>query len=232
MKARLFAQADPTEPDHARLDPTTTKHLRSLRLNPGDALEVVLGPGILWRATIRTNDPAGATVRLEEKLEAPAEDPRNELWLLIGLADLTRTETLVEKATELGASDLLFFRAARSQSRTLSQTRLQRLVRIARSSCEQCRRTWPPRMHIATDLPAALAALPNGITTLALDPGATEPLTPRAGGIGLLLGPEGGFNSEELAWIDAQGIPRYGLGPRILRFETAAIAALAKVQGA
>ena len=231
MKARLFAEADPTEPDHARLDRATTKHLRSLRLNPGDRLEVVLGPGLLWRAVIDTNDPAGATVRLEQKLEAPVEDPRDELWLLIGLADLARTETLVEKATELGASDLLFFRASRSQSRNLSRTRLRRLERIAKSACEQCRRTWPPRIHTATDLATAVAALPSGITALALDPEATEPLLPRTGAVGLLLGPEGGFTSEELAWIDAQGILQRGLGPRVLRFETAAIAALARIQG-
>ena len=196
----------------------------------GDTLEAVLGPGDLWRATIVSTEPTGGLLSLQEKLPVPPEDPRRATWLLVGVADLARTETLVEKATELGATDIVFFRAARSQTREISDTRLQRLARIGLSACEQCGRTWPPRLHRTSSLEAACQSLPDDLQPIAFDPAARDIAAPSTGSLALLIGPEGGFDAAELAWLDQQKIARYSLGPRILRFETAAIAALAKLR--
>jgi 16S rRNA (uracil1498-N3)-methyltransferase len=227
MSARLFAERDPEDKNSARLSPATSRHLRALRLEAGDTLEAVLGPGDLWRATITSSDTEGTKLSLQEKLPAPPEDPVAPIWLLVAIADLGRSEMLVEKVTELGATDILFFRAARSQAREISASRLQRLRRIALAACEQCRRTWPPRLAQASSLEAALQSLPDDVDVIAFDPTATENGAPHPERIALLIGPEGGFEAGELAWLEQQKIPRYSLGPRTLRFETAAIAALA-----
>ena len=230
MSARLFAERDPEDKNSARLNPATSRHLRSLRLEAGDTLEAVLGPGDLWRATITSSDSEGTKLSLQEKLTTPPEDPVAPIWLLVAIADLGRSETLVEKVTELGATDILFFRAARSQTREISDSRLQRLRRIALAACEQCRRTWPPRLAQATSLEAAIQSLPDDVEAIAFDPTATENVDPFPESIALLIGPEGGFDAAELAWLEQKKIPRYSLGPRTLRFETAAIAALAALR--
>lgn len=227
MSARLFAERDPGDKTSARLSPATSRHLRSLRLQAGDSLEAVLGPGELWRATIISGDTRGTKLSLQEKLPAPPEDPVASIWLLVAIADLGRSETLVEKVTELGATDIVFFRAARSQAREISEPRLQRLRRIALAACEQCRRTWPPRLVQASSLRAALRLLPAEVPAMAFDPTATETVAPGPESVALLIGPEGGLDADELAWLEQEKIPRYSLGPRTLRFETAAIAALA-----
>ncbi|MDG2011723.1 MAG: RsmE family RNA methyltransferase [Candidatus Binatia bacterium] len=230
MSARLFAERDAEDRHAARLSPASTRHLRSLRLETGDMLEAVLGPGDLWRAMITSSEAGGAKLSLEEKLPAPPEDPIAPIWLLVAIADLGRSETLVEKVTELGATDILFFRAARSQAREISDSRLQRLRRIALAACEQCRRTWPPRLAQANSLEAALQSLPDDVQAIAFDPTADENLAPRSESIAFLIGPEGGFDAAELSWLEQQNIPRCSLGPRTLRFETAAIAALAALR--
>jgi 16S rRNA (uracil1498-N3)-methyltransferase len=230
MRARLFAKRDASDRHSAQLSPATTRHLRSLRLETGDTLEAVLGPGDLWRAVITNTDHGGGKLSLEEKLPTPPEDPIAPTWLLVAIADSGRSETLVEKATELGATDIVFFRAARSQAREISDTRLQRLQRIALAACEQCRRTWPPRLDQAPSLETAFQSLPADVQAIAFDPTATERAAPGPESLALLIGPEGGFDTVELAWLDQQNIVRYSLGPRTLRFETAAIAALATLR--
>lgn len=230
MSARLFAERDTRDKRRAHLSPATTRHLRALRLEIGDTLEAVLGPGDLWRATLATTTPAGGTLALHEKLPTPPEDPHHATWLLVALAEMNRTETLVEKATELGATDIVFFRAARSQAREISDTRRKRLERIGRAACEQCGRTYPPRLHTAANLEEACQSIPHGLQLIAFDPTAKDVASPCKESIAILIGPEGGFNSAELAWLERQNIARYSLGPRILRFETAAIAALAKLR--
>ncbi len=230
MRARLFAERDADDGHAARLSPASTRHLRSLRLETGDVLEAVLGPGDLWRAVITSSDAGGARLSLEEKLPAPPEDPITSIWLLVAIADLGRSETLVEKVTELGATDIVFFRAGRSQAREISEPRLQRMGRIALAACEQCRRTWPPRLTQAPSLETALQLLPAEVQTIAFDPTATETALPGPESLALLIGPEGGLAADELAWLEQQKVPRYSLGPRTLRFETAAIAALAALR--
>jgi 16S rRNA (uracil1498-N3)-methyltransferase len=137
-------------------------------------------------------------------------------------------EWLVEKATELGVAAILPVLTRRSVADRVNQARL---AAIARSAAEQCERLSLPVIHAAMPLHAALAAW-DGVPLFIAAERAGAPALPQALSgqrlpLGLLIGPEGGFDRAELD--AAQSYPfvkPIGLGPRILRAETAAVAGL------
>ncbi len=203
-------------------------HLRALRLAVGGSFEAIVGPGAIRVATIESLDRRAAVVRLGAPIPTDA-DPESDVTVAVALADLGRFDTVVEKATELGATRLLPLRAERTQVASLSESRRARWVRIARAACEQCGRTRPPEIEAPATIHAAVAALPPATRLVVFTPDATERWdggdadTPLA----LFIGPEGGFSPGEVAALRDAGAEARSLGPRILRFETAAAAALA-----
>jgi 16S rRNA (uracil1498-N3)-methyltransferase len=227
---RLFASRDPDDPSRADLDRETARHMRARRLGIGDTLEAILGPGEAFRATVESITATGARLQLGQPLAPPAADPSHARVLLVALAEPSRLEFVVEKATELGATEIVFFRGARSQAARLLATRLARFTRIARSACEQCGRTALPVVRWAADLNTALTQLPAGIPLLGFSPTAEShgPLRPQEDAA-LVIGPEGGLTPDELQTLCERGAKLLSLGPRILRVETAALAALARL---
>lgn len=226
---RLFVRTDPDTPDHARLASDGAAHLRALRLDVGGTFEAILGPGKVRRATIEKITRRGAELRLGSNVDPGPGDPTHPLHLLLALADLSRFDGVIEKATELGATHVLPFRAARSQVSRLTKSRLERWERIARSACEQCGRTTPPELGTEASLEDRIAALPAGTRVVAFSPESERRWAAGDAGhapLALVIGPEGGLTPGEIAWLEARGANLRHLGPRVLRFETAAIAAL------
>ena len=233
---RLFVTADPERPDRGRLDAAGARHLRALRLQPGDEITAILGPERRHRARIESIERSGASVVLGEAIEAAPSDPRHPRVLAVGLGDAARMDLVVEKATELGATRIQPFVAARSQVRQVSATRLERWRRIARSACEQCGRSVPPEICPPIPFAALASASAKGGTVLLFaQVEAARPLAAlglAASGaqpeLTLVIGPEGGFTDAEIAALSATA-HKVKLTSRTLRFETAAIAALAAV---
>ena len=161
-------------------------------------------------------------------------EPEPDLWLMFAPIKRGRIDWLVEKATELGASALLPVWTTRTQPERLN---LGRLRAHAIEAAEQSERLSVPELRSPEALGRVLAAWPAERRLIVCDEsGAGEPIGAVAarlpvGPMALLVGPEGGFDQTEL---DALGklsfVSRVGLGPRVLRAETAALVALAVYQ--
>jgi 16S rRNA (uracil1498-N3)-methyltransferase len=202
-----------------------------LRLRPGDAVELADGTGRLARGRL---EQAGRRWRLTAVEWVPPPPPGPPLTLLAGLLKPKRWALLVEKAVELGVTQLVPVLTRHvgslppdSQHRAL----LERWQRLALEASQQCRRTAVPRVSPPQALSDALAdrSEPN---RLVADPtaGETWPAGPAwiAGApTALLVGPEGGLHPDELAAARAAGFVPISLGAYPLRAETAAVALVA-----
>lgn len=229
MPQRFFVKVDEGTPDDARLDRATARHLRALRLRSGDEIVAIVGPGRERRATIVSLDESGARLRLGAVLPVPLADPAAPLVLAMALADAARCDLVIEKATELGATAIWPFVAERSQLRKLSPARRERWERIGRAASEQCGRTVPPVIESVETVTALCERLgpPRYCYVLTPSAAATAPqmLGPDAE-IVLVIGPEGGLGAAEIEALQRSGAGLCSLGPRVLRFETAAFAGL------
>jgi len=176
-----------------------------------------------WRATVERQGKR-VVLRPSECLRAQAPTP--ELWLVFAPIKRARIDLVAEKAGELGVTVLQPVLTGRTD---VERVNTVRLAAHATEAAEQCGRLSVPEVRA----PVALGALFDGWRGprlwLAL-PGAPPALEAPAAG-GALIGPEGGFSPEEARWLAALPcIVPVGLGPRVLRAETAAIAALTLLQ--
>jgi 16S rRNA (uracil1498-N3)-methyltransferase len=164
-----------------------------------------------------------------------APEPGPDVWLIFAPIKRARLDWLVEKATELGAGALVPAITARTQAERVNRDRLRV---IATAAAEQSERISLPEIRAEAPLARLLADWPADRRLLLCDEsGGGEPMAAALAGVdgaapaAILIGPEGGFAETEL---DALGklsiVTRVGLGPRVLRAETAALAALAVYQ--
>lgn len=201
-----------------------------LRRSPGDGVRLFNGEDGEWAARIAGLRKQRCTVTMAERLIAPRPEPGP--WLVFGLLKRDATDLVVRLATELGAERLLPVTTRRTNA---GHTNPARLAAIATEAAEQCERLTVPPIDPVRTLPELL----GGWETLAgerricaaieRDVGAPAPAVV-AGGGALLVGPEGGFASEELELLAARPfVTPVSLGPRILRAETAVAAGLARL---
>lgn len=203
-----------------------------LRLAPGDDIILFNGQGGAWQATLHS---VGKTVRATlGAFDAEDREPPLAVTLVQSLPASDKMDFVVQKCVELGVARIQPVAARRSLLK-LSGERKQRRVEhwrgIAIAACEQSGRNRVPDVADILDLSQylALAATQNE-TKLVCAPGATSRLgdfPPSEHRISLLIGPEGGFEEGELAAAHAAGFQLAGLGPRVLRTETAGPAAMA-----
>jgi 16S rRNA (uracil1498-N3)-methyltransferase len=213
--------------------PGQAHYLRSvLRLGAGAAVAAFNATDGEWLCRIAEIGKNRVRLTVERRIRSPAPEP--DLWLLFAPIKRTRLEWLVEKATELGASALLPVWTARTQAERLN---LERLRAHAIEAAEQSERLSVPELRSPEALARVLADWPSERRLIFCDEsGEGEPIVdavPRLppGPIALLVGPEGGFDQTELdALSKLSFVSRIGLGPRVLRAETAAVAALAIFQ--
>ena len=209
---------------------------RVLRLRPGDPCLLFDGDGLDYPATIV--EATRHTVRLElsPPVAAAPESPL-PVRLLLAITRGSRMDVALQKSVELGATALVPVFTARCGVKLDARQAGQRLTHwrgVMVAAAEQCGRARLPTLAPPAALGDALAGLPGGhATRLVLDPGAGRglaDLAPPAGELVLLVGPEGGLTAAETEAAAARGFDGVALGPRVLRAETAPLAALAAVQ--
>jgi 16S rRNA (uracil1498-N3)-methyltransferase len=208
---------------------------RVLRLGEGDFVTLFDGQGKEAEAQITRAGPRALELHVLSRHDAPPPSGP-ELVLIQSLARGEKLDLVVQKATELGVHRIIPVTTARSVVRLdalRSTTRHTRWEKIAREAARQCGRNDVPSVEPVAPLPVALASVPAEALKLLLWEGARHTglraqmpaEVPRA--IVVAVGPEGGFTDEEVARARELGFSAVGLGPRILRTETAAVAALA-----
>ena len=206
--------------------------VRVLRLEVGATLELVDGAGRRARASITSIGASAVVARLIGTLEVVEPDGPT-LISIVGLIKGERMDWAITKLVELGADRIIPARCERCVVQIAgarAADRLDRYRRLAEAAARQCGRAALPDIDPITDLPAALAAVAAADAKIVLSPRSERafaralPKSPTA--IALATGPEGGFTAAELERATAAGYVEARLGPRILRAETAAIAAL------
>jgi 16S rRNA (uracil1498-N3)-methyltransferase len=207
--------------------------LNVLRLREGEIILVFNGRDGEWRARLVEVTKRSARLALEERLRA--QDAPGDLIYAFAPLKQARLDYMAQKAAEMGAARLTPVITRRTQMRRVNEARLRA---NAIEAAEQCGILTPPAVDAAVDLDAFLAALePQRLLVFCdedaevADPLAALRASPAHEGAAVLIGPEGGFDAAERAQImQHQTLARISLGPRILRADTAAVAALALVQ--
>lgn len=216
--------------------PAAQHATRVLRLGTGDALTLFNGDGQQYPARIVQVTAHTADVRVLA-IESPARESPLRITLVQALARGEKMDWIVQKATELGVARIAPVVTARSEVKldaTRSGKRLEHWRAIAIAACEQSGRNCVPTIDAPATLEACAGALAGAVATRwMLHPdGASRlrELAPRPTQATLVVGPEGGLADADVAWLRAAGYQALGLGPRILRTETAGVAALAALQ--
>lgn len=204
-------------------------HVR--RARPGDAVELLDGAGRRAAATIARIGDTETTLCAGPPERIHARPPL--VRALVPLIKGDRMDLCIEKLVEVGADAIVVWPAARSVARLDEPRRDARLAKyrsIARAAARQSGRADVPELAIADGLPGALAALPGG-ARLVLDPASNAVLDPGdAADVTVVSGPEGGLAPDELERL--AGFTPVGLGPRVLRAETAPVIAVALIRAA
>jgi len=208
-------------------EPQSHYLLNVMRLRVGARLLVFDGMSGEYEAEINaaTRKAASLTVLHQTR---PLEPPGPDIFLCFALLKRQKTDLVVEKATELGATHIQPVITARTQA---DHVNLERLRAITIEAAEQCESLSLPAIFAPVPLAKLVSTLPEETKIFIADERRTAPPLRRPPGeapLALIIGPEGGFTEAELAAIGGQqSVNRVSLGARILRAETAAIAGLA-----
>lgn len=227
------------------LDASIVQHLHVLRLSVGDAIvlfdaqtnEAEKSDEGELLATIATLERRHATATAEAWRTTQRESPL-DITLVQALAVGDKMDLIVQKATELGATCVAPIRSTRTTLKLDAERaakRLQHWRGVAIAACEQCGRNRLPRIADIADLDQAVAQATKSGACAILHPDGGVSLhnwmqVHRQQALAIIVGPEGGFTDEEIALARAHGAALVTLGPRVLRTETAGLAALAVMQ--
>jgi len=231
---RLYLSQDLAAGAELKLDPQQTNYLVSvLRLAKGAPLLLFNGRDGEFSASLAATARKAASLTVGAQTR-PQETPPDVDYLFAPLKH-ARLDYMAQKAIEMGARRL---RPVITRYTQVARVNLERLRANAIEACEQCGVIWIPEIAPVEPLAEALKLWPPERLLVFCDEEADQasPLNAlvmaRAdGGVGLLIGPEGGFDDDERAAIlSAPRVLRLSLGPRILRADTAAVAALALIQ--
>lgn len=230
MSMRAFTDLQPSPGALIELDEEESRYLVKVRrARVGERIELLDGRGGAWAATLQS---IGRPARVEVGPALPVPEPVARV-VLLGLPDQAATIEALIGASELGATQVVLVACARSQGRVPSTDRIERVLR---ASQRQCGRPRPPTLvgappEAPLELERALALrddLPGVFAWETLRDGCEEAMPDPAGGLRLLVGPEGGLTGAEVDRLRAAGFRPVGLGPYVLRTPTAVIAMLAK----
>ena len=235
---RLFVDVPLVPGQNLPLPQDASRHaLRVLRLKTGDGVTLFNGDGREYRARLVSADGRAASVHIEG-MESPERESPLRITLIQSLARGEKMDWIIQKATELGVARIWPAITERSEVRldgTRGEKRLDHWRAVAIAACEQCGRNVVPAINAPEALAAVLAAHPpsNTETRWMLHPGGATRLRNRASAqadVMLAVGPEGGFSDKDLDALSKAGFSALALGPRVLRTETAGLAAVAALQ--
>jgi len=233
---RFFVDAPLTAGESLRLPAAVAHHaLRVLRLRNGAPIVLFNGRGGEYAASLLIDD-GDTMARVGAHDPIDRESPL-KITLIQALVAADKLDWVVEKAVEIGVDRIVITPAQRSVVRLdarRGERRLQRWREIVLSACCQCGRNRVPRVDFFASFEAVLASLPADQPRLMLLPSASSGLPRALPGLraALMVGPEGGFSEDEVQRAVQASFIAARIGPRILRTETAGLAALAALQAA
>ncbi|MCS4234763.1 16S rRNA (uracil(1498)-N(3))-methyltransferase [Stenotrophomonas rhizophila] len=209
--------------------------VRVLRLREGDGCVLFNGDGHDYHATLVVVGKRDAQVRIEA---ASALDNESSLHitLLQGIARGEKMDLILQKATELGVAAIVPVNAERTEVKldaARAEKRLAHWTSVVVSACGQSGRARVPHVAAPQSLLEAARQVPAAALKLTLDPLGEHRLStlpPAPGGVVIAIGPEGGWSPRDRQALAEAGFQGLQLGPRILRTETAGLAAIAAVQ--
>ena len=235
MMHRFFTEDSPIPGGEALIRGDEARHAcQVLRLKPGDLCELLAG-GSRWRCELLSLTPEEGRARALESL--PTTEPRLRVTLYQGLPKGDRMERIIQKAVELGPAAVVPVAMSRCVAKLDGRDaakKTERWQRIAAEACKQSGRCCLPRVGA----PLSMAELPKALrghqaAAVPWEEAAGHSLTgfvrehPDLRDVAVVIGPEGGMAPEEIAAMEAVGCQPVTLGPRILRTETAGMAAIA-----
>ena len=236
-QTRLYIEGDCASGAEVPLDAERTRYLsRVLRLRAGDEVRVFDGSGREFQATLSSVGKSGAVLALGEASH-PVRESSLKIHLVQGVSRGERMDFVMQKATELGVkriTPVLTEHGVVKLDAKRAEKRRAHWQKVAASASEQCGRVRLPLVDAPTPLKTWFGQPPPSVDTeLILKPGAECSLsdiqTPVTK-VCVLVGPEGGFSDSEYEDAAIVGFQPVSLGPRVLRTETAAVAALALLQ--
>ncbi|MDQ7311822.1 16S rRNA (uracil(1498)-N(3))-methyltransferase [Stenotrophomonas sp. Sm10] len=215
----------------------TANHLvRVMRLREGDTCVLFNGDGHDYSATLTAAGKREVQVRIDAVQAVDNESPL-AIILLQGIARGEKMDLILQKATELGVAAIIPVNAERTEVKldaARAEKRVSHWNNVVTSACGQSGRASIPQVGPPLSLAQAAAALPADTLRLTLDPLGAHRLSTLdaapAGGIVIAIGPEGGWSPRDRDQLAAAGFQGLQLGPRILRTETAGLAAIAALQ--
>lgn len=219
------------------LPETAAQHLlRVLRLREGDACVLFNGDGHDYQARIVSANKRGGEVEILGSEPVDNESPLR-ITLVQGIARGEKMDLILQKATELGVAAFIPVSSQRSEVKldaARAEKRLAHWRTVVASACEQSGRARIPDVAPPASLEAAVAALAGNGPRLLLDPFADATAAtldpPPGAAITVAVGPEGGWSPRDRGTLQSNGFTGIRLGPRVLRTETAGLAAMAALQ--
>jgi 16S rRNA (uracil1498-N3)-methyltransferase len=207
--------------------------LRVLRHKPGDTINIFTEQGSEFRCTILTAGKQHLKARIDEKLTDSVESPLS-LNLIQAMPKAAKIELIIVHGTELGLNNLYPFYSDHSVRKSDRPDRWQKL---ALEAAKQSRRRVIPRIHPAVTMDKLdLAPFEGTLKLIAAEPprhGSLQSIVAEAGPVSeatIVVGPEGGFSEEEYQYFIDQGFKPFSMGKRVLRTQTASLAAFAALQ--
>lgn len=224
MKHVFFGRPARDGDDFITLDEGEARHLRVLRLVPGQQALVLDGRGSIYRCKVGTVKKHGAILRIEER--DCVEKPQARAALALAHSKATRRGFFLEKSVELGADGIWIWQGERSQGRipaNFAESVRGQLI----AGAKQCVNPWLPEVEVFGNIGSMLRRAAQADFKilpweLSRGPAAGPGTFGRSGLSVYVIGPEGGFSEAELAELDGAAFERISLGARILRCETAA----------
>ncbi len=217
------------------LEPATARHLgRVLRLEPGDLLRVFNGNGAEYLACMKLVSKNAARAEILD-LAASEQAAKLHLKLLIGISRGERMEFAIQKAVELGVNSIHPLQCTRSVVQLRGERLERRLAHwraVVISACEQSGRCHLPVITAPAALPPTLNDCKADCRLVLHHQGSNslDRIAQPSASVDLLIGPEGGLAPAELALAQNLGFSPLRLGPRVMRTETAPLAALSAIQ--
>lgn len=237
---RFFFDPSSRKGDRIVLSLDESRHItKVLRLKVGDMIELLDGHGTLCQAVIAN---VGRLVKADiETVVAEQKEVNTPLWVWQGVLKGEKMDTVVQKCTELGVTGMIPFQSSRCQGKlhqTQAWKKLERWQRIGLAACKQCMRLQTIQIEKPTNYTESLMRKSDdeGILKLLFweEEKTTHlvdiPQIDKAQSLALMLGPEGGFSSDEILLARRSGWQTVSLGERILRAETATLSAVSIVQ--
>ncbi|WP_027480733.1 16S rRNA (uracil(1498)-N(3))-methyltransferase [Deinococcus pimensis] len=214
------------------LPPGEARHLRVLRLRPGDLVRVFNRQGRQAEATVERVHDFGALLRLGAEVNATPETP-TPVTLAVALLKGDKLADVVRASTELGVARVQLLTTRHADVPDIGAQKLERLRRVAAEASKQSRRAVVPEVLAPIPL-KELQAVGEGaggqgfVAHVGSSARLTE-LLDWSGSVTLVSGPEGGFSDEEVALLTSRGYHAVTLGRRVLRAETAPLALLGAI---